>query len=93
MKAGQKVVCVDKSHSVGQPWMWPFEDLLDLQTVYVLAEIEESGMGGFCTWPVGFPEAPIHDNDQWWFELERFRLVSEVGHPPVSLEVPEEAGV
>lgn len=95
MKAGDKVVCVDdnfdrpynqvqKQHGY-TPSAWPVRG-----QVYVIREIETDVESGFlCIRLVGIV-GQIHPwfNKEGAFLASRFRLVSEVGHPPIAVEQP-----
>jgi len=99
MKAGDKVVCIDDSDS---PWSHNYvrpNGPPKKGTVYVVKALLLVGdeLNGFRLPPqggngiqiLGLPTIWIKRNVEWCFMANRFRLVSEVGHPPVAIEQPD----
>lgn len=75
MKPNDKVVCVNDS-----PGAVTGERLLEKDKVYVTERtVSPPIYEGYGVFIVGVPRA---------WRANRFRLVSEVGHPPVAIEQP-----
>ncbi len=98
MKTGSKVVCVDDSV---QPWdgdfFSPNGDPIKGE-VYCVGEyvVEGSFFNGFLmrgegdgVTIVGKPTYHIATGVEWTHMAKCFRLVSEVGHPPVQQVIPQ----
>src|SRR5262245_12822299 len=90
MKAGDKVVCVDDGRGRNRHSTAFKTRPLRKGMVYVVSSvINNHRRGKLMLNLVGVP-AQWHTrfNEPWGWASERFRLVSEVGHPPVALERP-----
>lgn len=80
MKTGDKVVCVDDQGWLERPdypHLTPKKD-----EVYTVKELDRFG--------AILAISLVGGNDDDFYRASRFRLVSEVGHPPVQVEQPIE---
>lgn len=90
-RIGDKVVCVDDDFSMFQQFSNRVSEWPRRGVVYIVRETED--MPAFLIWPaelgirllgiIGLPH-PFTGTEQA-FRASRFRLVSEVGHPPIQL--------
>jgi hypothetical protein len=78
MKTGDKVVCVDDAGwllSPEHPHLTPKKG-----EVYMVMGVEYFG--------AVFAVSLVGGNEEDFYRASRFRLVSEVGHPPIALQQP-----
>ena len=95
MKAGDKVVCVDDNYTKwAARWLkfypgWP--RMPKKGEVYFVEVMTQEHDGPYVTL-LGFDwilQGPCREEgERTRFKAQRFRLVSEVGHPPVAVQVP-----
>ncbi len=89
MKAGDKVVCVDDVFAAD--CRWKYSELPKKQTVYVVRDVrlgyqKRKLQPGILL--VGIFGKTSPHGREYGFKPERFRPLSEAGHPPVALAQP-----
>jgi len=91
MKAGDKVVCVDDGPGKGKNHLHGKPSGLKRGQVYYLTAVWAGNYYPVIVSVAGvkLPKT-LKDKKQIGFRADRFRLVSEVGHPPVQIAEPVE---
>lgn len=100
MKTNDKVVCVDDNYTgLDHPALLIPDGVPVRDTVYTITGWFATNSLQWMFWRNDKDRVSIAgvrclcDGEEIGWRADRFRLVSEVGHPPIAVEQPQEAGV